>query len=78
MPESWADAAVVLSFARVLVVPMAVPSLIRLHVESAPLVLPPVFNLVKVRKTVLISAPCRAGPVEMVERDKGQEVAECL
>lgn len=68
---------VVLSLARVLVVPTAVPSLIRLHTGSALLVLL-VFNLVNVRKSVLISAQCRAGPVETLGGDKGQEVAECL
>lgn len=57
---------------------LVVPSLICLLPGSTPSVLPLVFNLVKVRKTVLISASCEVGPVEMLGRDKGQEVAECL
>lgn len=57
---------------------VCVPSLIRLHTGSALFVLPLVLNLAKVRKTALISAPCGAGPVEMLGGDKGQEVAECL
>lgn len=59
-------------------VPMVVPSLIRLHTGSALFVLPLELNLVKVKKTVLIAALCGAGPVEMLGGDKGQEVAECL
>lgn len=47
-------------------VPMVVPSLLRLH-----------FILLKGGKTALISELC-VGPVQMVGGDKGQEVAECL
>lgn len=61
-----------------LVGPMVVPSLICLLPGSTRSVLPLLFNLVNVRKTVLISARCGEEPVEMPGRYKGQEVAECL
>lgn len=58
--------------------PMVVPSLICRLPGSTRSVLPLVFNLVNARKTALISARRGGEPVEMLGRDKGQEVAECL